>query len=96
MKTLYWQSVMARGEALRRLLAWPRLSFTPVIKIPTSDSNAMSIIGIGDFFDPYFSEEVMCICIKECDEVHPGGDLSDLVKYLKNGGMGNATSIVSH
>lgn len=96
MKILYWQNISARGKAFQRLLSWPHLSFTPVIKIPISDPNAISIMGIGEFFDPYFSEDVMCFCIKVCDEVHPGGDLSDLAKYLRKGGMDNATSIVSH
>jgi hypothetical protein len=75
---------MVRGEMLRRFQAFTARTPILCIKVPTTDPDALALIGAGPHFEPVLAPECMAFCFGEAPQhADNQAPLNDLAEWLR-------------
>jgi hypothetical protein len=81
---IFAQAFLVRGEMLRRFNVF--VAGTPIIcaKVPTTDPNALALIGAGPHFEPVLGPECMALCLGVAPQYRDDqAPLNDLAEWLR-------------
>jgi len=88
---LYTQTVIVWGNKREEL--WTYLDkYNPAVAVVIMPPEGISVIGVGPFFSPFFTNEMEFRCVNWFDDLlkthHPreGCDLTHMTQYLRFGG----------